>query len=157
MSSDQPTSSPPESASPNILEIYGYWVAIKGPKALPLRVDFNPMEIRKHLPSVLLVDVEGLTEDGTGIYRYRLAGEREIAERGSNPKGRLVTEAFYGGTVERSVANYETVRKSCAPHFITIQFVNERGIPVNEEGVLLPFTEDGLSVSQILVFSEERR
>ncbi|NMM43848.1 PAS domain-containing protein [Rhodospirillaceae bacterium KN72] len=155
---DAPSNSiPSPSSPPGVRAVFDYWIGIRAARHLPLRADFDPMAIRKHLPSVLLVDIEGLTNDGTGIYRYRLAGEREIQARGVNPKGRLVTEAYYGPAADVSIANFETVRTTCAPHFIVLEFVNDRGLRVNEESVLLPFSEDGQTVSQILVFSEERR
>ena len=140
----------------SIRQFYDYWNAIRGDRRMPRRADFDPMAIPRHLPSILLVDVEGLRADGKGKYRYRVAGDLEIAARGFNPTGMRVEDGFLAGSVEEVIAVYETVRLNCEPICLPTVYVRESGLRIDDFTFMVPLSEDGETVSQILVFSDDR-
>lgn len=143
-----------EQSSTAIRSFYHYWCDIRGDRAMPRRADFDPMDIPGHLPGILLVDVEGVNEEGIGQFRYRVAGDLEITARGFNPMGKRVEDGTFQGSKKRAISNYETVRRSAAPLYKPITYLNAHHLMIDEYVLFLPFSEDGETVSQILVFAE---
>jgi hypothetical protein len=143
-------------SSKRVQEIYVYWNCIRGERAMPSRSDFDPVDVPRHLAGILLIDVEGPREGGGGLYRYRVVGECEVASRGHNPTGRLVHEGFYGPSLDSVLSEYDFVLAHRAPLFAPLDFQDERGRWVSELSIILPLSEDGMSVSQLLVYSERR-
>jgi hypothetical protein len=127
---------------------------------MPRRQDFNPAGVPRHLPGVLLIDVEGIEDDGDGdtigIYRYRVVGSNEVSNRGHNPTGKLVSEGYFADSLEDALRSYEIVRRSKSFLYEPLQFVTEDHLTIDEYSILLPFSEDGETVTQILVYSERR-
>jgi hypothetical protein len=146
--------------SPRIREIFEYWDGLRRGRDMPQRRDFDPADVPRHLPGILLIDVEGITDDGAGetvgIYRYRVVGSQEVANRGHNPTGKLVVEGYFAGSLEDALRSYEIVRRSKSFLYEPMQFVTDDHLTIDEYSILLPFSEDGETVSQILVFSERR-
>jgi len=81
----------------NVQAMYDYWLAKRGSRTMPARADLEPAEIKKLLPMMVLVDV---TADARRFV-YRLVGTQEAAERGSDPTGKTVAEAFFGALSRR--------------------------------------------------------
>lgn len=123
---------------------------------MPRRADFRPEAVPRHLPAVLLVDVEGLDASGVGIYRYRVVGTESVRLRGRDPTGKLVREAFFWSSGEAAIAIYESVRTSGCHLYQTAEFVSPQGRWRSEHTLLLPFSGDGATVTQILVYSVAR-
>lgn len=145
----------PATATAAIRSLLEYWNERRGPRDMPRRSDFDPMDVPRHLPGLLLIDVEGVRPDGIGIYRYRVVGGNEVANRGHNPTGRLVEDGFYAVSLEEALADYDAVRTSGRPLYARVTFLDERERPVHEDTILVPFSEDGTTVTQILVYSEK--
>lgn len=141
---------------PGIAEFFHYWDSLRQGDAMPRRADFRPEAVPRHLPGILLVDVEGLDEAGVGIYRYRVVGTESVRLRGHDPTGKLVRDAFFWSSVEAAIAVYECVRTSGRHLYLTAEFVSPQGRWRSEQAILLPFSEDGSTVTQILVYSLAR-
>lgn len=124
---------------------------------MPRREDFDPMALPRLLTGIMLIDVEGVDGAGVGIYRYRLVGETEVENRGYNPTGQLVQQGYFGPSQEDAIRSYETVRRSCSFLYEPLRFLAHGYKDIDEFSILLPFTEDGETVSQILVYSELRK
>ena len=139
-----------------IREIFHYWNNRRGTRVMPSRRDFDPVDLPAHLPGILLIDVEGVDEAGVGRYRYRVVGTAEVANRGHDPTGKLVVEGYFGPSQADVLKDYEAVRLGCTFLYEPLQFVTEDHRTVDEYSIILPFSEDGQTVSQILVFSERR-
>ena len=139
-----------------IREIYEYWDEIRGSRRMPRRRDFDPVDVPAHLPGLLLVDVEGVDEAGIGRYRYRVVGTAEVANRGHDPTGKLVVDGFFGPSRENILESYEAVRRSRTFFYEPLHFSADDQRIIDEYSILLPFSEDGSNVSQILVFSQRR-
>lgn len=141
---------------PNIVSVVDYWLEIRAGRSMPRRVDFDPMAIRGQLSGVILLDVLNDAPTGVGRFRYRVVGDKEVSNRGHNPTGGLVEDGFYAGTLEQALRDYIRICEVCAPLYAPLKFMNDDGLRVDEYSVLLPFSEDGARVSQILVYSERR-
>ncbi|MDF1747295.1 MAG: PAS domain-containing protein [Alphaproteobacteria bacterium] len=139
-----------------VQSFYEYWVKICGDQKIPLRDNFDPMAIPKHLPGILLVDVIGITEAGFGIFRYRLAGDLEIEARGFNPTGKLVEDAYIADTAQEALDVYEYVRTQKSPLLTPTSYRTRYNVRIEEYSLLVPLTKNGTDVSQILVYSDER-
>ena len=123
---------------------------------MPRRADFQPEAVPRHLSGMLLVDVEGIDDEGIGIYRYRVVGTDEVRLRGHDPTGKLVQDGFFWSSLDEALATYESIRTSRSFLYEVAEFVSPEGRWRSEYGILLPFSEDGENVSQILVYSLAR-
>ena len=139
---------------PRIAEIFHYWDRLRGDRRMPRRSDFDPARVVHHLPNILLVDVEGSDSRGWPILRYRVVGTEECLLRGQDPTGRLVSEAYFGPSLETVMSTYDVVYREGSFLYELIEFMTDNGLWHSEFGLLMPFSEDGSSVSQILVYSQ---
>ncbi len=140
--------------SPKIREVFTYWDTLRGSRPMPERADFDPVHIPRHLPGILFIEVEGIDENGIGIYRYRVVGTTEVENRGHNPTGKLVREGFFAGSLDSAMACYEWVRVNQTCFYEPLDFVTEDFRPIRELSILLPFGNKDDGVTHILVFSE---
>ncbi|MEQ8355647.1 MAG: PAS domain-containing protein [Kiloniellaceae bacterium] len=145
-----------DSCPPRISEIFHYWDSLRDGRKMPRRAAFRPELMIHHLPGILLIDVEGIGADGVGIFRYRVVGTEEVRLRGHDPTGKLVQEGFFWSSLEEAVMGYESIRKSGSYLYETAEFISPEGRWRSEHGIMLPFSEDGAAVSQILVYSMAR-
>lgn len=135
--------------SPGVREMYEHWLELRGGRVLPFRSDFDPARIKRHLPSIMLVDVQWEPLD----FVYRLVGTREAETRGYDPTGRRVADAFFANSAEHALDNYRYVamEKSVLYDCESVSVPGNRY--VGDESVFLPFTLGGERVDQILVYS----
>lgn len=139
-----------------ILELFRYWDRRRGEGPMPTRAQIDPADFASHLPGILLIDVEGVDDEGHGIFRYRVVGTEEVRIRGWDPTGERVEEGFFGPSLEDVLACYEAVRRERSFLYDPFEFVTPDGRWRNESTIFLPLSEDGESVSQILVYSLKR-
>ncbi|HMA13192.1 MAG TPA: PAS domain-containing protein [Kiloniellaceae bacterium] len=139
-----------------VAEIFGYWDGLRAGRAMPRRADFRPEAVPRHLPAILLIDVEGVDDQGVGVYRYRVVGTESVRLRGRDPTGKLVRDGFFWSSAEAAIAVYESVRTSGRHLYQTAEFVSPEGRWRSEHTLLLPFSEGGTAVTQILVYSVAR-
>jgi len=136
-----------------VAEIFRYWEEKCGNRAMPRRADIAPEDFVRQLPGILLVDVEGLDASGVGIYRYRVVGTAEVTLRGHDPTGKRIEEGFWGPTLEDVIDSYEFVRKNRTFLYDPNAYVTPEGRLSKESTIFLPLSEDGISVTQVLVYS----
>ncbi len=141
---------------PAIAELFRYWDERRGDRAMPTRADISPMDFRRHLPDILLVDVEAQEKNGLAKYRYRVVGTREVSLRGHDPTGKPVEEGFFGPSREDVIACYELVRRKRSFLYDPLEYTTPDGQWRDEYTIFLPLSEDGKDVSQILVYSVKR-
>lgn len=123
---------------------------------MPKRSDIGPEDFVAHLPGISLVDVEGIDESGKGIFRYRVVGTAEAALRGHDPTGKRVEQGFWGPSLEDVIGIYEYVRRECTFVYDPRSYLTPEGRMSNESTIFLPLSEDGVTVSQILVYAISR-
>lgn len=157
---DVPKSTPDYSflneTSENVRELFYYWDRCRARAAMPRRGDFDPMALPRLLPGIILVDVEGIDGEGVGIYRYRLVGTNEVENRRHDPTGQLLSDGYFGPSLDEAIRAYETVRRSGSFLYEPVHFMAHGYKDIDEYSILLPFSEDGETVNQILVYSEKR-
>ncbi len=78
---------PDLSDNPRFLDLKAYWDRKRGARAMPMRADIDPLELRKHMGSLVLVDVlPGMTD-----FRMRLIGTRIAEAYGRESTGKLLS------------------------------------------------------------------
>ncbi len=140
--------------APRVLEFYLYWLKIRGTKMMPARADFDPIDVPRHLPGILLVDVLNQNQDGLKRFRYRVVGDWEVRNRGHNPTGKFVEEGYFYESMLGALSDYLSVCTTREPFFDLIEVLGQFDTPVQEYSIILPFSEDGTTVSQVIVYSE---
>ena len=143
------TRSPPLPIPPGLQPLYRYWESKRGDRRKPRRADIDPFELVPMLASLMIVDVV----PDARRYVYRLVGTREVDARGSGPTGRPVGEAFIGSGRDRVLANYDRVVASAMPHIDSGTVITTRNKVDDSHVIFLPLSEDGETVSQILVYT----
>src|SRR5258708_2376779 len=76
---------------PRLEQVYLYWRGKAAGRAMPSRVDIDPIEIPRLLPDVMLVE-----RHDDGRYRYRLIGTENTRAHGMNATGRVLDEVLPG-------------------------------------------------------------
>jgi hypothetical protein len=138
-----------EACHETVRKLYDYWSAKRGSRAMPRRADIDPTEVKSYLPMMMLVDV---TADERRFV-YRLVGTAEVANRGSDPTGKSVQEAFFGGSVDETLSYYEHVVRCRAPFCYRGDYAAPDGRIETDDIIYLPLSEDGDNVNMILVYS----
>jgi hypothetical protein len=136
----------------NVQAIYDYWLAKRDGRTMPARADLEPAEIKKLLPMTMLVDV---TQDERRFV-YRLVGTREVAERGSDPTGKSIAEAYFGGSLEETLSCYDYVVRNQAPFCYRDPYAAADGQVQNDDIIYLPLSDDGARVNMVLVYTHCR-
>ena len=135
--------------SSQITVMYDYWLGLRGDRPMPFRRDLDPSQIKPHLPFLMLVDVVGDPPD----FIYRLVGTREVDSRGYDPTGRRVAEAYFASSAEDALSNYAQVARERAVLYDCEPVRMPGNDYYNDESLFLPFTVDGDSVAQVMVYS----
>lgn len=130
-----------------VRELYFYWLERCQDGRPPRRADIDPIEIPKHLPYLTIVEVV----PDARRYVYRLVGTREVEVRGNDPTGKSVTEGFYGPSVADGHKFYDRVVATMKPVYDDSPYISQNGRYNDEEMLFLPLSEDGVSVSRILL------
>jgi len=132
--------------------MHEYWLGKRGDRAMPARADIEPAEIKKLLPMVMLVDV---TADARRFV-YRLVGTQEVMERGGDPTGKSVAEAYFGGSLDETLSCYDYVVQKRAPFCYRDPYAASDGQIQNDDIIYLPLSDDGASVNIVLVYTHCR-
>lgn len=134
---------------PEIRQLYAYWDAKRGDKACPARRDLDPLDIPNLLPGIVLAEV--VSYHPLDLI-YRVVGTHEVVCRGSDPTGKLVSEAFHGESMEQVLFVYQTIVDRKEPAFLREPVFSPRKVYVNEENLFLPLSDDGETVNRVLVY-----
>jgi len=139
-------------ADSSITEMHEYWLAKRGNRPLPLIGELDPLDFPRHLPNVMLVDVK-TGPDGEPDFFYRLVGTREVAERGRDPTGKRVAEAYRGPSAEDALACYREVVRTRKPYLDLSTYAVAGRYTRDIGNIFLPFSANGETVSRILVYT----
>ena len=138
-------------ASNESRKVFEAWCRHKLDGRLPRLADLYPVALRDLLPGILVVDVLEAEQD----YRYRIVGALEVETRMSDPTGRPVREVYeyHPASLDFCLENYELAVASAwgVIDFSVEASTNPRYLEV--ETLLLPLSEDGARVTQVLVYS----
>lgn len=121
------------------------WHRWRGPHAWPSREDVDPLDFRKLLPNLFLVEV---TPDIRN-FRFILSGETVRENLGFELGSRNLEDLFHGTQLARIEACYRAVLAGQG-HF-TLQRWDRRGKPVMQfRRLLLPLSSDRARIDLIL-------
>lgn len=151
----QPLDAPevPEDAHPAIIELLGYWRAIRPASGLlPGRQHLDPVNIPHLLPDLWLIDV--VQKEGRLRFRYRLQGTRLVHMIGHSWRGRWfddVNRDFAGSVTERSfercVADGQPDWRRGRPNLKHSEHFAEL------ERLFLPLARDGVNPDMLLAMT----
>jgi hypothetical protein len=129
-------------------EGYAYWCRKVAEGRLPRRADIDPTEIPHLLPHIRIVDVE------QGRFRYRLVGTETRQQHKSDPTGRYLDEVLSPPSGPRIIEVYAECVRERRPIYIEHEFIqpNGRGVYRLSKALYTPLSENGIAVSQVLVF-----
>jgi hypothetical protein len=124
------------------LDLYRYWLAKRGNRAMPARSDIDPGEICALLPYLTILD------KADEHFRYRLHGSKAARELGRDLTGSIV--GSYVSTPEAAVAMRavcERIFTRAHPVFAEGEFQGKSGSTQNISVLFLPLSEDGVTVN----------
>jgi len=135
-------------SSDSVQQLYRYWRSKCDGDRLPRRRDIDPIEIPRFLSQLTIVEVV----PDERRYVYRLVGTTEVEVRGRDPTGKSVIEGFFGPSIEDALSCYDTVVATRRPHYDPTPYVTPDGRYSDDETLFLPLSEDGETVSRVLVY-----
>ena len=124
------------------LDLYRYWLAKRGSRAMPARSDLNPCDVPALLPYL------GLVNKVDGQFRWRLVGTAVTQEFGHDPTGSIL--GSYASTPESAAASgvvHERVFTTACPVFATGELKVKSGSIINMSLLTLPRSDDGTDVN----------
>jgi hypothetical protein len=130
---------------PEIGRVLAYWRGKKGDRALPSRADIDPLEFRRELPRVMMVEVSYDPLD----FRYRVAGTGLFAMHGTELTGKAPRELDppeYGALIHRHYAE-AVARRVPILHLIELT-VNY--LATSYARIILPLSSDGRAVDRLM-------
>jgi hypothetical protein len=137
-----------DTCHPDMRKVLEYWEQKCAGRRMPSRADIDPVDLRRFLPHITLVDVV----DDPRRYVYRLVGTQEVEIRGSDPTGKSVIEAYFATSAEEALKNYDTVCTTRAPLYVLDPFQSVERFR-SEEDLFLPLSNDGETVNMVMIFS----
>lgn len=136
-------------ADRSIQALLAYWTAKCGARAVPLRQDIDPIELKGHLPSLFMLDVVDEGRD----FRYRLVGTTIVEMSGRDVTGAMLSTLYksYPDAFAKAAALFGPVVTERRPVFArgTVFWRPERDFRRFEAGYF-PVSSDGAAVDIIL-------
>lgn len=136
--------------SPSLAGFYGYWDEKRGDRAMPSRADLDPIEMKRWLPGIIIVDV---LENPRRLV-YRLVGSRSVALRQADVTGKTVAEAYHGTSLGDVLENYRLVIDEHRVVYDAEQKPSGSGLLKDSETLLLPLSSDGIKVDKVIIYLE---
>lgn len=129
-----------------VRELHGLWISKRRYNELPRRADFEPAEMKRLLPNLLILDIE----ENPFRARYRLVGTKVVAASGFDFTGRYLDELELESGGEYWDAQYRAVYEARRPLFGAAELPTIDGGRFTYEFGIFPVTIDGLAVNQCL-------
>ena len=133
-------------ASPMLLSAYDLWVTNLRGRTLPSRADFDPVDMPKLLPHIILVDVEN---PGPRL-RVRLSGTNVVNVFGGDYTGQYLDEIDFGDARQKILHDYIFAVDAKRPLFSDHKFRRLSGTYLNIERVILPLSDNDDSVNILM-------
>ena len=142
---------------PETLGFYRYWDSKRlnddgTRRRMPPRSRIEPLEMKRWLPFLQLIDVHERPEGRSLV--YRLVGQAEVAVRGYNPTGRSVAECAIGKESSDPLGNYHLVIDGRTPVYDWSKIAHPSGFLVSQECILLPLSDDDETVNMVITFGK---
>jgi hypothetical protein len=139
---------------PKLSILYDYWDSIRADKDMPCRRDLDPLDIPGLLPNIILLDVE----DDPLRFRFRLYGTAVSTIRGRDLTGHYMDEPDVSRITHLTYPSNLKVVETRQPHIVDAPYPLESGVGGYFYRMALPFSDNGSSVTMIMVgFYQEAR
>lgn len=137
-----PASPPPPDLH---VAMYRYWRGRAGERAMPMRTDIDPADLKRFLPHIMLLD------SGPDHFRYRLVGSRIVQDFGRDTTGSIagihVSTPDYADAITGAFAR---VRDLVQPAFSIGEYRTPAGLTHSVSRLMLPLGVPG-RVNMLLV------
>ena len=141
---------PPDDAHPDIKNFYEHWRSIFSGDRLPGRQHFDPLDVAKLLPRIMLIAID---RDPLS-FQVRLAGSKIEEFAGESLKGKPFAHRLTGPDRQRAERGLRAVIEEKQPNW-------RRGKPLIQweknfmmlERIFLPLAENGEMVDMILTLT----
>ena len=131
---------------PRLRDLNGYWVDKCHGRSMPARADIDPVELKRHLANLVLVDVSGPPSQ----FRFRLAGTDIVARYGAELTGRNLNDIDLGSDLAAIKEQYEATVLERTPTYCRHFIETKKRKHLNYERLLMPLSEDGSTVNMLL-------
>jgi hypothetical protein len=133
---------------PDMAALYDYWQAQRRGRKLPSRRDIDPVDLRRQLPNMMLIDVEREPLR----FRYRLVGTRVVEASAEDRTGAYFDAVEFFAKNPVVMTQYKEVVDEGKPLFSLEPFKNfVNGTTYQAERLILPLSTDGEAVDMLLV------
>jgi len=133
-------------ASPMLRAAHDLWSANLKGRTLPARADFDPVDMPKLLPHIILVDIE---HPGPRL-RVRLSGTNVVNVFGGDYTGQYLDEIDFGDARPKILHDYLFAVDARRPLFSDHKFRRLSGTYLNIERVILPLSDDDETVNILM-------
>lgn len=127
-------------------DLYAYWQTMRGDRRIPSRSAFDPVQVPRMLPNLILLDVE----PDTGRLVVRVLGTRVATVYGKDYTGRYLDEVYFGDNTTSVLEDYGTCAREGIPVLGERNFRNVRDVVYRMERLILPFSDDGRVVNKLI-------
>lgn len=131
---------------PRLLGLYQYWMAKAGDRKMPRRDDLDPIEMKTWLANLILVEFKDVFE----TYRVKLEGTNIETFYRERRTGRGIEALTSEAERQLMKAQYWPVVERGQPAFYEAEFINSEGKLSRQAKLLLPLSEDGITVNMVL-------
>jgi hypothetical protein len=126
-------------------DLYKYWNAVRGARAMPTRSDIDPLDVVKLLPFV------GLIERRDDAYYWRLMGTGIVDHFGRDLTGEPYGAHFSPAAfVAATVAAFDAALDQEAPFFDEFLYYPLRGAPNSVSRLVCPLASDGAHLPMVI-------
>jgi len=129
-------------------EIYAYWASLRRAQSLPARRDIDPGALKRHLPTISLIDVQREPLD----FRMRLAGTGLYDLFGREITGEALARVYPESEAEEWRQRLERVVRTRKPLLGAGALAWRDGGRLSTFWLRLPLAADGQTVDMILGF-----
>ncbi len=129
-----------------VLQMLAHWRELRGDRAFPSFEDVDPRAIPEIWANVFVLDLEGFPDDPL----FRLAGDSFAANTGSPLRNIRISQVPENTLAERSVSYYREVIARGVPISRGGEFNKSDGTKVLYRGVILPMSDDGVTINGLL-------
>ena len=130
-------------------EFLAYWRKQAGGRIAPGRQDFDVLDVPTLMPHVIIFDILSDPLD----FRYRLVGTTVREMSAEDYTGKKLSEFDGRGPGSKIWTVLETVRVSQKPAYHSIPYVGPKEDFLKLNDLFLPFVDDNMETSMILLVS----
>ncbi|MEQ8815726.1 MAG: PAS domain-containing protein [Thalassobaculum sp.] len=132
-----------------LAEILELWHLKRGDRLMPSRRDFDPLEMKRDLGWIVLVDVES----NPTRFRYRLIGTSITQLVGRDATGAYLDDLYQGSVETIATMSFRKLLTTRTPNRILGTMHHAKKGHLNFEAIDLPLSSDGETVDMIMVRS----